>query len=107
VFYVTTDGLHGLIASKFYCSGFWYDAQDFLSSEITNFGLAFFTDWRLPTRSELGKLFIIKKVLNMEGTYWSSTEYGNTAWCLDFTKGVPMFQMNKFSPGRIKGVRSF
>jgi hypothetical protein len=83
VFYVTTDGLHGLIAEtqdqSSSCS--WYDAQDIISTS-SNHSTAgkLFTDWRLPTNNELNLLHAQKTVVggfapNAPNNYWSSTEY--------------------------------
>jgi hypothetical protein len=60
VFYVTTDGLHGLIAEtqdqSSSCS--WYAAQDIISTS-SNHSTAgkLFTDWRLPTKNELSLMY--------------------------------------------------
>ncbi len=80
VFYVTTDGLHGLIAEtqdqSSSCS--WYDAQDIISTS-SNHSTAgkLFTDWRLPTKNELNLLYSQKSLFGSLSTngYWSSSEY--------------------------------
>jgi len=81
VFYVTTDGLHGLIAEtqdqSSSCT--WYDAQDIISTS-SNHSTAgkLFTDWRLPTKNELNLLYSQKSVVGSFSTngsgYWSSKE---------------------------------
>jgi hypothetical protein len=59
VFYVTADGLHGLIAetvdqSSNNSMGMWYNAQDIISTSSSHSSEgALFTDWRLPTKNEL------------------------------------------------------
>ncbi|NDE09556.1 MAG: DUF1566 domain-containing protein [Chitinophagia bacterium] len=86
VFYVTTDGLHGLIAEtqdqSSSCT--WYDAQDIISTS-SNHSTAgkLFTDWRLPTKNELNLLYSQKSVVGSFSTngsgYWSSKEYEDSS----------------------------
>jgi hypothetical protein len=81
VFYVTTDGLHGLIAETQDQSGSctWYNAQDIISTS-SNHSIAgqLYTDWRLPTKYELNLLYLQKVAETVGGfannNYWSSTE---------------------------------
>ncbi len=102
VFYVTSDGLHGLIAEtqdqSISCS--WYDAQDIISTS-SNHSTAgkLFTDWRLPTKNELNLLYSQKLVVGSFSTngYWSSSEDGRTSqgyeigWLQVFNNGTQVF----------------
>ena len=93
VFYVTTDGLHGLIAEtqdqSSSCS--WYDAQNVISTSANHSATgALFTDWRLPTKNELSLLYSQKVAGTVGGFagnyYWSSTEYDyDEAWFQGFS----------------------
>ena len=86
VFYVTTDGLHGLIAEtqdqSSSCT--WYDAQDIISDPANHSDPGtLYIDWRLPTKFELNLLYYKKSVVGGfagDGFYWSSTEYYETRW---------------------------
>jgi len=76
VFYVTTDGLHGLIAETRDIPCSWYEAQDFISDPSNHSAAGkLFTDWRLPTRYELLLMIVnIFKIGNFAENqiYWSS-----------------------------------
>lgn len=87
VFYVTSDGLHGLIAETQNLSSkcFWMNAQDEISKS-SNHSTAgkLFSDWRLPTANELDLLLTYSS--NNTGLvpglntsyYWTSTEGSST-----------------------------
>jgi ubiquinone biosynthesis protein UbiJ len=93
VFYVTADGLHGLIAETVDQSpgSMWFEAQDIISTSTTHSPEgALFTDWRLPTKNELNLMYTnigpltqyaIISGFSLGGSvpvkYWSSTkDYG-------------------------------
>jgi hypothetical protein len=82
IFYVTSDGLHGLIAETQNLSSkcFWKDAQNEISKS-SNHSTAgkLFTDWRLPTANELDLLLTYNVATGLipglnTWYYWSSTE---------------------------------
>jgi hypothetical protein len=86
IFYVTSDGLHGLIAEtqNLLSKCFWKDAQDEISKS-SNHSTAgkLFTDWRLPTANELDLLLTYNLATgSIPGLnpwyYWSSTEGSST-----------------------------
>jgi hypothetical protein len=94
VFYVTTDGLHGLIAETIdqstpTCN--WYNAQDVISNPNNHStdGKKF-TDWRLPIKYELNLMYNARSTIGnfALSSYWSSTEGGATsAWSQAFDTG--------------------
>jgi hypothetical protein len=112
VFYVTTDGLHGLIAEtqdqSSSCS--WYNAQDIISTS-SNHSTAgkLFTDWRLPTKNELNLLYSQKSVVGgfAYNFYWSSREDGyGGAWLRDFGAGS-QFSDLKSNTAYVRAIRAF
>ena len=117
VFYVTTDGLHGLIAEtqdqSSSCS--WYDAQDIISTS-SNHSTAgkLFTDWRLPTKNELNLLYSQKSLVGSFSTngYWSSSEDGRTSqgyeigWLQVFNNGTQTSSYKNLTY-YVRAIRSF
>ena len=113
VFYVNSDGTHGLVAANKdqYEGVNWYNAHDGLNDpgKHDNAGNKYF-DWRLPTKWELNEMY--DKRFDIGGFdnlnyYWSSTEGGsNDAWSLNFFNGS---QHNdpKGSDTRVRAVRAF
>jgi|LauGreDrversion4_2_1035121.scaffolds.fasta_scaffold53623_3 hypothetical protein len=86
IFYVTSDGLHGLIAEtqNLLSKCFWKDAQNEISKS-SNHSTAgkLFTDWRLPTANELDLLLTYNLATGLipglnSWYYWSSTEGSST-----------------------------
>lgn len=85
VFYVTSDGKHGLVANYSVSAKNWFEAQDD-GLDPTNFDLAQsycknFLDWRLPTEKEL-TLLMTRSGFSSNHTgkiYWSSSESFVTA----------------------------
>lgn len=73
-----------------------------------------YTDWYLPSKSELGKLYANKNVLGVfaDYSYWSSSEYavnGECAWGWRFKPdgtGVA-FILNKTDNIHVRAVRTF
>jgi hypothetical protein len=72
-----------------------------------------YSDWYLPSRDELWKLYINKVAIGgfassyTSNYYWSSTEGNNySAWELAFLDGYQGFS-SKFNYGRVRAVRSF
>jgi hypothetical protein len=112
VFYVTTDGLHGLIAETINQSSTctWYNAQDVISNPANHSTEGKkFTDWRLPTIYEL-KLLYNASLTNGGFSYyyfWSSTEYnGEKAWLQTFDGGV-QGDLAKTSTYYVRAIRAF
>jgi hypothetical protein len=112
VFYVTSDGLHGLIAETQdqSTSSTWYNAQDIISTS-SNHSTAgkLFTDWRLPSKNELNLLYLQKSVVGSFATlrYWSSTEsvYLN-AWSQYFIDGLQN-SYDKATSLYVRAIRAF
>jgi hypothetical protein len=113
VFYVTTDGLHGLIAEtqdQAVTTTTWYNAQDIISTASSHSATGkLFTDWRLPTKNELGLLY--SKRVTVGGftntTYWSSTENDSTtAWTQDFSNANKA-SSTKTSTLSVRAIRAF
>jgi hypothetical protein len=94
VFYVTPDGLHGLIAETQDCgAGPWsYAGNDISNPQLHSSAGKLFFDWRTPTIVELGLLYVNKLAagISMTNVFWSSTEVFNnntTAFTLNFYNG--------------------
>lgn len=113
VFYVTTDGLHGLIAETIdqstpTCT--WYNAQDIISNPANHSVQGRkFTDWRLPTKYELNLMFIARLTIGncSPDYYWSSTEIDNSlALAQNFTNGSTV-NANKGNQAYVRAVRAF
>ena len=112
VFYVTTGGLHGLIAeTQDQSSGcLWYDAQDQISTTGNHSSEGqLFTDWRLPTKYELNLLYIQQGTVGgfASSYYWSSTEFDlNNAWARFFNGGF-QFYNDKGNTSYVRAIRAF
>jgi hypothetical protein len=68
-----------------------------------------YTDWYLPSKDELNKLFLNKTDIGGFGGYyyWSSTENdGNNAWDQDFNDGS-QYSDNKSNPLSVRAIRAF
>ena len=131
VFYVTADGLHGLIAETVdqSTSSPWFDAQDIISTSSISTSHspegALFTDWRLPTRNELNLMYTNigpdTPYGNISGfslggstpaIYWSSTKApfpspGFAAYCVqNFSDGAQDF-LPENNSAYVRAIRSF
>ena len=113
VFYVTTDGLHGLIAEtqdqSASCN--WYNAQDEISKPANHsIEGKKFSDWRLPTKYELNLMYIARSTIGgfANNYYWSSTESGSNggAWDQDFFLGSQFFDSKSISY-YVRAIRAF
>ncbi|MEY4660341.1 MAG: hypothetical protein RLZZ42_293 [Bacteroidota bacterium] len=115
VFFVTTDGLHGLIAETVdqSTSCTWYDAQDIISTNATHSADGkLYTDWRLPTKNELNLMYGQKKIISgLTSNYWSSTAANDNsnlyAWFQSFDNGVQSSIFGKSVKLSLRAVRSF
>lgn len=68
-----------------------------------------FSDWRLPKKEELQRLYSNKAALGgfVVNLYWSATEYSaGNAWCQYFGDGDPYFD-DVNDEWRVRPVRSF
>ena len=112
VFYVTTDGLHGLIAEtqdqSASCN--WYNAQDEISKPANHsIEGKKFSDWRLPTKFELNLMYNARSTILgfTSDYYWSSTEYGYSfAWLQSFANGS-QDGPNKGTYKYVRAIRAF
>jgi hypothetical protein len=106
IFYVDESGQSGLIAAKSDILGLysWSNANA-ACNNLVNGG---FSDWRLPTKDELNKLYF-KGVVGgfADYYYWSSSE-GTAigAWGQDFFDGFKLINY-KTNSGRVRAVRAF
>ena len=70
-----------------------------------------FTDWYLPSKNELDKLFDNRVAISgfASAFYWSSTEFGNAnnAWNQHFEFGNQYNFFNKSNTFSVRAVRSF
>ena len=99
IFWVSTDGKHGLVAeTQDQGLSTWYNAQNLISdpaNHSTN-GQKF-RDWRLPTKHELNEMYLSSSAIGNFGTktYWSSFLVGNgSAWRQNFFSGLQFFGTN-------------
>ena len=68
-----------------------------------------YTDWYLPSKDELSKLYLNKVAVGSfaSGTYWSSTEFNNlNAWYQNFGDGY-QGGTGKYSTNYVRAVRAF
>lgn len=122
VFWVSTDGKHGLVAEiQDQASATWYDAQN-LNSNPSNHSVngQKFRDWRLPTSYELNEMYLNSSAINaaaisnggtnfVTNRYWSVSESGaNNAWDQNFLTGAQNLSANKGSDVFVvRAVRAF
>jgi hypothetical protein len=115
VFYVTTDGKHGLIAEtqdqSSSCT--WYNAPNIISDPANHSTAGkLFIDWRLPTKYELNLLYARKLAVGgfSNAGYWSSTENNSTdAWYQAFVDDGSIVQTanTKVVTSYIRAIRAF
>ena len=68
-----------------------------------------YNDWFLPSKDELGKLYINKVAIGgfADYTYWSSSEISaDHAWCQVFSNGLQASSF-KVNTARVRAVRAF
>jgi hypothetical protein len=111
VFYVTPNGLHGLVAETFEFQSNWYSAQNlwdinppvnanklsdpaYHSTDGKNF-----MDWRLPTFYELNLMYTMRTDLSMTKPYWSSSTNIN-----NITATVTQAYYKEFTTGSQSGA---
>ena len=112
IFWVSTDGKHGLVAeTQDQGNTTWYEAQNLISNPNNHFSPngAKFRDWRLPTKFELNEMYLQKDAIGgfASNYYWSSTEYVfNYAWGQFFSHGnQEYFTKDYFN--LVRAVRGF
>ena len=108
------DG-HGLIASQTDLGYMDWNAAKIACDELVLNG---YSDWRLPTKEELNAIYVNlikygarRQSFNIDGIYWSSTEYSSAlAWGQRFNIGSIGgdeyfdFKKERFS---VRAVRDF
>jgi len=92
-----------------YDLGNYHDASgDTANTYCDNLSLGGYSDWRLPTRDELSRLFGKKLNNTIFCNYWSSSSYkncnSNYAWGLFFGDGMPSY-MDKNDKRYVRCVR--
>ena len=112
VFDVSADGLHGLIAETIDQGQANFEQAKGIakSGKHSDAGKAF-TDWYLPSKDELNKLFLQRTIVGgfTNNFYWSSTagvEYGH-AWYQRFVDGKQTTNLKPSTPGLVRAVRAF
>ena len=114
VFWVSTDGKHGLVAET-QDGGMsdWYSIQNLLSNPATHSVIgANFRDWRLPTKYELNEMYLQYSLIggfSSINSYLSSTEFSSTEiYYLSFM-GATWYTTVKNTAGGAyyRAVRSF
>jgi formylglycine-generating enzyme required for sulfatase activity len=108
IFYLDESGQSGLIAAKSDIPGPYFTWSD-AKAACNNFVSGGFSDWRLPTKDELNKLYFNISVVGGFAAYyyWSSTENGaDNAWGQYFGSGY-QYQYGKPDTFRVRAVRAF
>jgi len=109
VFYVDESRQHGLVAATRDLPGEyeWQGAKD-AGERFVDGG---FSDWYLPGKWELNKLYLQKSAVGgfSDNVYWSSTEVNaNYAWYQGFGSGVQKnYGYDKTTTFRVRPVRAF
>jgi hypothetical protein len=100
------------------CTGSACDTDDYVST-VNSQGLCSYSDWRMPTRDELGSISDPRKTqsppssnsrffpFTQSGEYWSSNDYQfqwNAAWVWSFETGLDRVEWKK-TPRFIRLVR--
>ena len=112
VIQVSADGLSGLVAeTQDQANLHWLDATTAVLNNPVNHSVdgKKFSDWRLPTTSELaGPMNTYKVQLKFSGgQYWSSMHCGqNAAMCFDFQTGK-LDHYREFWDLHVRAVRGF
>ncbi len=84
-------------------------AADIAARICNDFELNGYSDWYLPSKDELNKLYLNKTTIGGFASqwYWSSSEYNTyTAWLKYFENGNQMYY-NKMLTGYVRAVRAF
>ncbi|HET9905586.1 MAG TPA: DUF1566 domain-containing protein, partial [Anaerolineales bacterium] len=100
VIFINSTGEHGFVAALKEEGKYSWTAAQRRCGAYKSGG---FSDWRLPTRDELGVMYDNRKHLGnyTKGIYWSGTEDGkDIAWGVNFINGSP----GKFDKGSANSV---
>jgi hypothetical protein len=116
VFYVDKTEQHGLVASRLdmaghsedYPEGYfkWEDAK----AECYALNENGYTDWYLPNKSELNKLYLKRNIVGgfLVDTYWSSTpSSADIAWLQAFRDGSQWDHGKSGYAYRVRAIRAF
>jgi len=110
VFDVSADSLHGLIAeTRDQGLGNCEQANEIAKSGKHSAAGKAFTDWYLPSKDELNKLYLQRKIVGgfTGNHYWSSTESGDyLAWLQNFGNGKQLSN-GKNLTAYVRAVRAF
>ena len=86
---------------------------NFASKVCADYSVTFegrtYGDWYLPSKYELGLLFIQKDMVGgfNDNYYWSSTEFSSiSAWSQNFSTGV-QYNLDKSLPYGVRAIRAF
>jgi len=67
-----------------------------------------YTDWYLPSKDELNKLYLNKNILGLANEwYWSSTELANDLALAQFILSGSQSNFLKTNPARVRAIRNF
>jgi len=87
VAFIDHTGAHGLIAAEKDLGNFSFESA---AKKKSKFSAGGFTDWRIPTKDELARIYGLKKELGLipKGTYWSSTpDKSKSYWAMNMIDG--------------------
>ena len=85
------------------------DFGDSAAHDCANLVEGGYSDWYLPSKDELNKIYLNKTAIGGFSTnfYWSSTEFSsNSGWVQDFSDGTPTND-EKNSSNNVRPIRSF
>jgi hypothetical protein len=115
VFYITTGGLHGLIADTYENGNASNEeALDFVTNPTyhnSTYNGNLFTDWRVPTYYELTLLYAARATPNLNmttGTYLSCTYTAYSTYKnLKFSNNSIQYENANWVPRTLRAIRSF
>ncbi|MEI6758544.1 MAG: DUF1566 domain-containing protein [Chlorobium sp.] len=108
IVYIDATGNHGLIAAKADLPGTYYN-WDAAKEACDNFVADCSSDWYLPSKEELNKLYLTKGSVGgfVYGSYWSSTpRSADIAWYQHFGSGTQGGNYKTYEL-RVRPVRVF
>lgn len=88
ILWIDNTGEHGLVVAEKDLGNFSYETA---VKKKSKFAIGPYSDWRIPTKDELVKIYGRKKELgiNPKGTYWSSTpaDKNDSFWAINMIDG--------------------